>query len=206
MSQSPENDALTQAKTALRAAMRRARREAARRNPDAAAALAATFLRDGPEVAAGTQVAGYSPIGWEIDPRPLMTHLAGKGVELALPCVEGADAPLVFRRWADGDPLVDGLHGTRQPTDKALAILPDVVLVPLVAFDRAGHRLGQGGGYYDRALAALRGKNPALLAIGLAYEGQMVDAVPAAPHDARLDWIVTEKRAYCTARDQDRKG
>lgn len=140
-------------------------------------------------------VAGYLPIGSEIDPRPLLDRLAGEGVTLCLPDPVEPDAPLAFRRWSPGEPLVPGRFGTQVPDPEQRGERPDVVLVPMLAFDRRGHRLGYGGGFYDRTLAALRGCGP-VLAVGLAYTGQVRDAVPIGPLDEPLDWLVTESGAW----------
>ncbi len=148
-------------------------------------------LADGLGIAAGAVVAGYWPLGDEIDPRPLMAALAASGRGLALPVVIGRGLPLEFRLWYPGDPLEKGGHGTRHPFATAHTVWPDVVLVPLLAFDAKGFRLGYGGGYYDRTLAQLR-HDGTVLAIGLAYSVQQVDAVPAEAWDQKLDKIATE--------------
>ncbi len=172
-------------KTDLRAAARKRRANAP------AAVIAPETLR----FPSGTIIAGYWPIGGEIDPRPLLRALAQGGCMLALPVVTGPDRALDFRLWDQSIPLEDGPHRTRQPSASAPLIRPDVVLVPLLAFDRSGNRLGQGGGYYDRTLAALRADGP-VLAIGAAHTFQEVDAVPADRHDQRLDRIITEKGPF----------
>ncbi len=139
-------------------------------------------------------VAGYWPMDGEADPRPLLEDLSARGILCALPVVVRYHAALEFRAWSPGDALVTGLHGIRQPVAGVPSVIPRVVLVPLVAFDRAGHRLGMGGGYYDRTLDALRSSGQ-IYAIGIAYEAQKVDSLPALDHDQPLDWVVTEKRA-----------
>lgn len=144
-------------------------------------------------------ISGYWPIRDEIDPRPLLDSLAARGHPLALPVVGTPDAPLVFRAWAKDDALVPGPFGTRTPGDEAPEVTPRVVIVPLLAFDAAGWRLGYGGGYYDRTLAGLRRGPGTVLAVGIAYQDQQVDAVPRAPYDERLDWVVTETAAYRAA-------
>jgi 5-formyltetrahydrofolate cyclo-ligase len=137
---------------------------------------------------AGKIVAGYWPMGDELDPRPLRAALANP---LALPIVAG-DA-LQFRAWTLGDPLEAGAHGTQHPAT-GKTVVPDVVIAPLVAFDRRGHRLGRGGGFYDRAIARLRAHGLPLV-VGVAFDAQEVDAIPVDPSDQHLDWIVTETRA-----------
>ncbi len=146
-----------------------------------------------------TVISGYWPIRDEIDPRPLLDSLAARGHALALPVVGPPDAPLVFRAWTKGDTLLPGPFGTRTPSAEARELTPRVVIVPLLAFDAAGYRLGYGGGYYDRTLAGLRRGPGAVLAIGVAYPDQRVDAVPRAPYDERLDWVVTETAAHRAA-------
>ena len=135
----------------------------------------------------GAVIAGYWPMGDEMDPRPLMLALASRGHALALPVTPPRGQPLAFRAWAPGAALRPGPMGTSEPV-AGEELRPDVVLVPLLAFDRAGRRLGYGGGYYDRTLAAL----PAAKAIGIGYAGQEMAEVPAGPQDMRLPLIATE--------------
>lgn len=142
-------------------------------------------------VHAGAAVAGYMPIGSEIDPRLLMLRLAAAGAVLCLPDAVAEETPLEFRRWAPDDLLDTGRFGISVPARDAEILDPDLVLVPMLAFDRQGRRLGYGGGYYDRSLARLRAARE-VLAVGLAFSGQVRDDLPAGPHDVRLDWIVTE--------------
>jgi 5-formyltetrahydrofolate cyclo-ligase len=184
----------------LREAAAIGRMAAARKaGPGAVGALAEIFIAAVP-FHAGAVAAGYMPIKDEIDPGPLMAELEARGHRLALPTiVSDPDAPgggtLVFRSWHAGAPLDGGPLGTRQPAAGAEAVRPTVVLVPLLAFDNAGNRLGYGKGYYDRALSALRAAGPPVVAVGLAFAAQRVDAVPVSACDQRLDWIVTERGA-----------
>jgi 5-formyltetrahydrofolate cyclo-ligase len=136
----------------------------------------------------GAVVAGFWPMGQEIDIRPLLNALHDRGHPVALPVTPKRGAPLSFRRWRPGDELARGPMGTRQPDAAAEALTPAFLLVPLLAFDRRGHRLGYGGGYYDRTLAAL----PGATALGVGYAAQELDEVPAGPDDARLQAIATE--------------
>ncbi len=138
----------------------------------------------------GTVVAGFWPIGTEIDILPLLTALSSAGHPIALPVTPPRGNPLTFRLWRPGDTLVAERFGTRRPPDSAPTAAPGWLLVPLLAFDAAGNRLGYGGGYYDRTLAQL----PDAIAVGCAYEAQRVDAVPTGPYDARLDAVATERR------------
>lgn len=138
----------------------------------------------------GRPTSGYWPIGAEIDPRPALEALAGHG-PVGLPVVEGPARPLAFRLWRPGDALVPAGFGTSVPeADRPMT--PQVLIVPLLAFDGRGHRLGYGGGFYDRTLAALRARGP-VLAVGFAFAAQRVEALPAEPTDAPLDLVVTEE-------------
>lgn len=137
----------------------------------------------------GAIVAGYAAVRGEVDPFPLMAALANQGHALCLPQTRGET--LVFRAWKPGDPLVVGRFNIPEPDDKARERLPDLVLVPLVAFDAAGHRLGYGAGYYDRYLRAARAKRT-IYAIGIAYAGQEVGELPRDESDEALDAVVTE--------------
>jgi 5-formyltetrahydrofolate cyclo-ligase len=143
-------------------------------------------------VAPGTIVAGFMPMKSEINPLPLLRALADAGARLALPVVAGQGKPLIMRAWAFGEPLGAGVWGIREPEPAAPEVAPDILIVPLLAFDRAGQRVGYGAGYYDRTIAALRAKQ-AVLAIGLAFAAQEIAAVPATPHDAPLDLVLTER-------------
>jgi 5-formyltetrahydrofolate cyclo-ligase len=140
----------------------------------------------------GSVVAGYWPIMTELDDRPLLARLDERGVICALPVVVSAGAPLQFRRWRPLDELEPGVLGTSHPLVTAPEVVPGVVLAPLLAFDGEGYRLGQGGGYYDRTLAALRSRG-AVTAVGVGFAVQQVDAVPRSANDERLDWILTEE-------------
>jgi len=139
----------------------------------------------------GAIVSGFSPIKTEFNPIPLMRRLLDAGARLALPTVVGRGKPLLTREWKFGDPLVAGVWGIREPAPAAPEVAPDIILVPLAAFDRAGYRLGYGAGYYDMTLAALRAKK-AIVAVGLGFAAQEVEKVPVEPHDQKLDFILTE--------------
>lgn len=177
------------AKPALRRRLLGARQEAARTQPRAGAALALHFpLHLMPHRAV---VAGYRPMRSEIDPLPLMAALVKHGAELALPTMQGEGMPLLFRRWQEGERLTLGAFGVEEPAPEAAAVVPDLVLVPLVGVDRDGVRLGMGKGFYDHTLAGLRERGR-VLAVGLAFEAQRVGQLPAEPHDQNLDALVTE--------------
>ena len=157
-----------------------------------AAAAQAIAVRGLPiEIMPGAVVAGYSPIRSEIDPAPLMRKLAAPGVQLALPAIIAGDQPLKFRAWSPSDRLRRGPLGILEPAPDAAEIIPDILLVPLAAFDRLGHRIGYGAGHYDRTLAQLR-ELKAITAIGVAFAAQQVEAVPALLHDVALDYVLTE--------------
>ena len=143
----------------------------------------------------GAIVAGYSPIRSEIDPVPLMRTLAAPGARLALPAVVARGKSLEFRAWSPGDRLMRGPLGILEPSPAATEVVPDIMLVPLAAFDRAGHRIGYGAGHYDRTLEHLR-KLKAITAVGIAFAAQQVEAVPALSHDAALDYVLTETQMF----------
>lgn len=146
----------------------------------------------------GTVCAGYMPIGSELDCLPLLSKLAAADVPLCLPVVTAPGQPLLFRRWLPDDPLAPGSFGTSEPRAAAPEVTPQVLLVPMLAFDRQGHRLGYGGGYYDRTLRVLRAAGE-IVAIGVAFAGQLRDKVPVSEGDEPLDWILTEIGATCIA-------
>ena len=142
-------------------------------------------------------VAGYWPIRTEIDPVPLMQALKRNGSGLCLPSTPQEGLPLRFHSWSgDPDELGDGPYGTRQPDPMLPEVLPDLVLAPLLAFDKACWRLGYGGGFYDRTLAAFDRLNHRAKIIGLAYAQQMVDSVPTGIYDRQLNGIMTEQGLF----------
>jgi len=143
-------------------------------------------------VAPGTVVSGFSPLKSEINPVPLMRAFAAAGAALALPVVAGRGKPLTMRAWAFGEPLVAGVWGIREPPPAAAEVFPDMLIVPLLAFDRTGHRIGYGAGYYDMTIARLRGMKP-VIALGIAYAAQEIAEIPTTPRDARLDFVLTER-------------
>jgi 5-formyltetrahydrofolate cyclo-ligase len=194
----PQRNALSAEKSRLRLAAA-ATRDAvpAERRGSAAIAIRDRVLEAGP-VMTGAIVSFYWPMRSEIDPSPLAEALADRGHVLALPVVVDRAAALIFRRWRPGDELRAGGFGTQVPHEAAGIVRPDTLLVPLLAFDRRGFRLGYGGGFYDRTLAALRAAGGAV-AIGLAYAEQEIDAVPVGPSDARLDAVVTDREMIVTS-------
>jgi 5-formyltetrahydrofolate cyclo-ligase len=161
----------------------------------AAAALAVAARGLPVEIARGMIVSGYAPIRGEIDPVPLMRALAAQGARLALPAVTARGKSLAFRAWSAGDRLMLGPLGIPEPSPGATEVIPDIMLVPLAAFDRLGHRIGYGAGHYDYTLAHLRKVKP-VTAVGLAFAAQEIEAVPALQHDVALDYVLTEAKVF----------
>jgi 5-formyltetrahydrofolate cyclo-ligase len=190
------SDSVFEQKRALRGEAReRRRRAAAAAGKQAGARLAdnyfkvkARFANRSPEAA----VSGYWPMAEEMDVRPLMTRLYAEGYAIALPVVVDKGKPLIFRCWQPGSALGEAGFGLHQPGSDAPEVLPEILLVPLLAFDPLGYRLGWGGGFYDRTLAALRRAQP-VIAVGVAYAAQRVDRLPRTELDQPLDWVVTEE-------------
>ena len=143
-------------------------------------------------LASGMIVSGFMPLKSEINPLPLMRQLAQADVRFALPVVAGRGKPLIMRAYAFGDPLAAGHWGIREPEPSAPEVFPDLMIVPLLAFDRSGHRIGYGAGYYDMTINALRARKP-VTAVGIAFTAQEIAAVPATPRDVRLDLVLTER-------------
>jgi 5-formyltetrahydrofolate cyclo-ligase len=141
---------------------------------------------------AGMIVSGFMPLKTEINPLPLMRSLAAQGARLALPAIDGRGKPLIMRAFAFGDELASGQWGIREPKADAADVAPGILLVPLLAFDRTGHRIGYGAGYYDMTIARLRAMKP-VVAVGIAFAAQEIGEVPVTPRDARLDLVLTER-------------
>jgi len=181
--QSPKA-ALRTAALALRDALPAAQRQAA------AEAIATRTVPV--TISPGMIVSGFSPMKTEINPLPLLRKLAEAGVHLALPAIAGRGEPLIMRTWNFGAPLASGQWGICEPTADAAEVAPDVLIVPLACFDRAGHRIGYGAGYYDMTIHALRAKKK-IVAIGIAFATQEIPKVPATERDERLDLVLTER-------------
>jgi 5-formyltetrahydrofolate cyclo-ligase len=143
-------------------------------------------------IAPGVIVSGFSPLKSEINPVPLLRRLGDGGAGLALPVVAGKGKPLIMRAWAFGEPLDSGVWGIREPKPEAPEVAPDILLVPLLAFDRSGNRVGYGAGYYDMTIAKLRALK-SVTAVGIAFAAQEIASVPVTPRDARLDLVLTER-------------
>ena len=162
-------------------------------NPEAAIAAAVRLLQ-AVDIVSGIAVAGYAAMRGELDPRPALLALEARGCRTELPRTTGKGEPLRFLEAPGGLAESVDAFGIAAPPASAAEADPDLLLVPLAAFDRRGYRLGYGGGFYDAALTRLRAGGT-VTAVGWAFAAQEVEAVPAEPHDARLDWIVTEQEA-----------
>ncbi|MEQ9638392.1 MAG: 5-formyltetrahydrofolate cyclo-ligase [Alphaproteobacteria bacterium] len=181
---------LVEAKRRLRLEMRR-RREAlaeAGAGARAAAILLETFLRPGDVVAV------FWSIGDELDTAPLRAGLIERGHDIALPVVVGRGQPLALRAWRPGDAMASGPFGIQEPLAAAPALQPTLIVVPFLAVNRRGYRLGYGGGYYDRTIAGL----PAARTVGWGYAGQVIDRLPTGPNDQAVDAVVTEAGWFVT--------
>ncbi len=165
------------------------------RHDDVSEKAAAVFFKHislGPE----DVFAAYHPIKSEFDPLTILHQLKSFSGISALPVVVREAHPLIFRKWTPGDPLTRSFYNIQVPLESAEEVSPDVVIVPLLAFDLCGRRLGQGGGFYDRTIARLRHHNPDVKIIGLGFDQQRVDRVPHGHHDKVLDGVITEKNFY----------
>jgi 5-formyltetrahydrofolate cyclo-ligase len=185
----PSNIADQKTKLRREAAARREALPAEARKTAAEAIAARAFPL---AIKPGTIVSGFMPLKSEINPLPLMKTLAEAGATLALPKIAGRGQPLIMRAWSWGGPLDAGQWGIREPKADYPEVEPDILLVPLLAFDRAGRRIGYGAGYYDMTIARLRSLKT-VTAVGIAFAGQEVPTVPATERDARLDLVLTEK-------------
>ncbi|MFT3730122.1 MAG: 5-formyltetrahydrofolate cyclo-ligase [Hyphomicrobium sp.] len=181
---------MAEAKKQLRAEAVLRRKEAFERHGAEASRKIAAQGLDFIGIKPDTIVSGFAAIRDEINPAPLMAWLQAEGMKLALPVMLGKGKPLVMRSWSPGDVMAPAAWGIAEPTDDKPEVDPDIVLVPLLAFDERGYRLGYGGGFYDRTLNRLRKLKP-IIAIGLAYDEQRVDVVPAESYDEKLDWVLT---------------
>lgn len=176
-------------KSAFRESMRRQRAMLARAHPDFARAAAEHVAALG--IPDGSVVGAYVATRDEADPHVILKMLVLRNCTAAFPRVAAKDAPLAFHRWKPGDAMQPGAFGIPEPSKDWPLAFPKILLVPLLAFDRAGHRLGYGAGFYDRTLDFLRA-NSTVRAIGVAYAGQEVEALPREEHDHPLDAVITE--------------
>jgi 5-formyltetrahydrofolate cyclo-ligase len=187
--------AQTDSAEAIKRELRRealARRDGLSSDQRAAAANTISLRALPVSVQPGAIVSGFFPLKSEINPIPLMRRFADAGAKLALPVVVGRGQPLLMRAWNFGDPLGSGVWGIREPLAQAPEVFPDIVIVPLLAFDRTGHRIGYGAGYYDMTINRLR-RTKSIVAIGLAFACQEIAVVPFTSRDARLDLVLTEQ-------------
>jgi 5-formyltetrahydrofolate cyclo-ligase len=187
----PSSASIEDAKAVLRPEAL-ARRDALPRELRAAAAEAIAARPFPLAITPGAVVSGFMPMKSEINPIPLMRKLADAGATLALPVVAGKGKPLIMRAWRFGEPLASGVWGIREPKPEAPAVEPDILIVPLLAFDRRGHRIGYGAGYFDMTITALRARKP-VVAAGIGFAAQEIAEVPTTPRDARLDLVLTER-------------
>ncbi len=171
-------------KRELRATMRATRKRLAGLDPEAASRVAEHV----DALPHGAVVAVYRAVGSELDMDAVSLALLRQGRSLCLPVVIERAAPMIFRRWSPGEPLELDVAGVPAPLPLSEAVVPDLILTPLLAFDGRGGRLGQGGGYYDRTFAALSDA----IRVGAGYAGQGVDLLPIEPHDVRLHGVLTE--------------
>lgn len=187
---------------ALKASLRREaaarRKQAHAAHPQAGLALMQHF-KSAIRVPSSAAVSGFWPMGEEIDVAPLLAQLHASGHPVGLPVVVGKGRPLIFRNWHPGLALVAGGFGTEVPPASSPELMPQILIVPLLAYDSAGYRLGYGGGFYDRTLEKLRNGGHRPLAVGVAFSAQHVARVPRDGYDQPLDWIVTEKSAQAFA-------
>jgi len=184
-------DELTE-KGLLRGVARESRQSARLQAPSDAPTRAAEQFFKSIEVPLSCVVSGYWPIQSELDPLPLMWRLQEIGCTCALPVVAGSQKPLKFCSWRLGENLIDGPFGTKEPEPVSLEVVPSILIVPLLAFDARGYRLGYGGGFYDRTLRMLRRSTQVCTAIGFAFSGQEVQEIPVTATDEPLDWVVSE--------------
>jgi 5-formyltetrahydrofolate cyclo-ligase len=182
------------AKRELRLAAAEGRRRALLSLPRSGEDLRFRFLTTIP-TADHDAISAFWPLADELDTRPLIMALAARGHRIGLPVVTKKGQPLLFRLWTPGTELVQGNFRVMTPPPEAPEVVPSLLIVPLLAFDRAGYRLGYGGGFYDRTLQKLRGLGGDVLAVGVALSAQEVPAVPRDDTDQPLDWIVTEREA-----------
>lgn len=173
-----------------------AARKAAR--SDSNSALACAHLTGFVDTFSAPQVvAGYMAIQTEIDPARALHDLHARGHRICLPVIQGHAMPLIFREWTPDSAMIEGDFGALIPRGGAL-LVPNIAIVPLVAFDAKGHRLGYGGGFYDRTLELLRRDNSNLTAVGFAFSAQEVDQIPVDENDQPLDAIITETGVHRT--------
>lgn len=181
-----------QQKALLRKEIRAVRKQAFQEKGAEAAQILSRHVMAVLENRPSSILAGYRAVGSEMDIDPVLTAMAEEGWKVGLPVVVGANTPLIFRRWFPGDVLDEGPLQTLQPQSASEKLNPEIVLVPLLAFDGDRYRLGQGGGFYDRTLADLKDQDGGVLSIGVAFACQQVESVPRDQYDQQLDMVITE--------------
>ncbi len=185
-----KNAEISEQKKLLRKQAKARRAEAFKQLGPAAGEMLANHGIGFSQAPQNASVSGFLGIGEEINPLPLMRRLWQAGHAVGLPVMVGNAKPLIFRQWQEGEPLDEVQWGIQEPQASAPVIVPDVLLVPLLAFDTSGYRIGYGGGFYDRSIAEIRASKP-VVTIGLAYDELEVDAVPHDAYDQRLEWVLT---------------
>ncbi|MFM9845486.1 MAG: 5-formyltetrahydrofolate cyclo-ligase [Dongiaceae bacterium] len=188
-------DDIDAVKRELRVAAAERRRQAVLSLPRSGEDLRDRFLAAIP-TADHDAISAFWPLPDELDTRPLISALAARGHRIGLPVVIKRGQPLLFRLWTPETELVQGNFRVMTPPPDAPEVVPSLLIVPLLAFDRAGYRLGYGGGFYDRTLQKLRAALGGVLAVGVALSAQEVPAVPRDDTDQPLDWIVSEREAF----------
>ncbi len=184
-------------KAALRKAARERRLQAFESGHSRAAGMLCEKFLSNIKISEDDIVAGYWPAASEIDCRPLLNRLAAQQVACCLPVVSRRDMPLSFYPWKPDDPLTAGEYGIMEPLAGQAPVIPTLVIVPLLAFDAEGWRLGYGGGYYDRTIETLKkSSSMPIRLVGVAFEAQQVDKIPCDVHDQQLDAVVTEEKIY----------
>jgi len=186
-----DSSAIADAKAAIRREVL-ARRDGLPADMRSAAAQAIAERPFPVAVTADAIVSGFMPLKSEINPIPLMRRLADAGAQLALPAIAGRGRPLTMRAYSFGEPLASGVWGIREPGPDAREVFPDIVIAPLLAFDRGGRRLGYGAGYYDMTIMGLRARKPVVV-VGIAFAAQEIAHVPTTARDASLDLVLTER-------------
>lgn len=188
-------DPLQQRKVELRRSAKRQRQAAHARLGLSAGTLLTKNFTANVSLAPGALVSGYAPIRDEMDVFPLLSVLDSAGHPCALPVVTGPKDPLIFREWQPGAPLTEAAFGVSIPPSTAAEVVPDVLLVPMLAFDSGCRRIGYGAGFYDRTLSGLKARGQ-VTAVGIAYADQQVDEVPVDQYDQILDLVVTERSVF----------
>ncbi|MCF6200162.1 MAG: 5-formyltetrahydrofolate cyclo-ligase [Hyphomicrobiaceae bacterium] len=186
----PDNNELLEEKSQLRQQMKTQRGEIDAAGAKEAASAVIEQLKPFLASKKRWQIALYHPLHSELDALPLARFLSEQRVRLSLPVIMSRDEPMIFRPWQIDELLVSAVHKIKVPPNKGLSATPELIIVPLLAFDKNGYRLGYGGGYYDRTLAQIRGERR-VIAMGLAYDFQEVNSIPVGPHDQHLDYLLT---------------